>query len=83
MDILLSDRSIGISELREAPARIFQSVGARAVTVLNHNKPAGYLVSKQWMQNVMDRMADQVITQKARLALAELPKARKIAITAL
>ena len=43
MDKLFSGRSIGISELREAPGRAFAQAGDEAVVVLNHNQPAGYI----------------------------------------
>ena len=38
-------RSIGISALRRAPSRAFEQAGDEAVVVLNHNRPAGYIVS--------------------------------------
>ena len=45
MDNVLTTRSIGISELRESPAKAFEQAGDEAVVVLNHNKPAGYILS--------------------------------------
>ena len=45
MGTMLTAQSIGISELRESPARAFEQAGDSAVVVLNHNRPAGYIVS--------------------------------------
>ena len=69
---------MGISELREAPARVFERAGDEALVVLNHNKPAGYIVSTAWMQRVLDQLADRVVSDKAVARLGELDRARLI-----
>ena len=56
MDHLLAFHSIGISDLREAPARAFEQAGDEAVVVLNHNRPAGYIVSQALMSRIMDQL---------------------------
>ena len=78
MDTILSLHSIGISDLREAPARAFEQAGDEAVVVLNHNRPAGYIVSSALMARIMDQLADRVITEKAASRIATLHEARKI-----
>lgn len=78
MDALLSRHSIGISDLREAPARAFEQAGDEAVVVLNHNRPAGYIVSNRLMAHILDQLADRVITDKARQRSNNLDTARKI-----
>ena len=83
MDTLFSLHSIGISDLREAPARAFEQAGDEAVVVLNHNRPAGYIVSSALMARIMDQLADQVITEKASIRMATLGKARKITLNEL
>ena len=76
MDVLLAKTSIGISELREAPARVFEQAGDEALVVLNHNKPAGYIVSTVWMGRVLDALADRVVADKAIKRLGTLKSAR-------
>ena len=76
MDVLLAKTSIGISELREAPARVFEQAGDEALVVLNHNKPAGYIVSTVWMGRVLDALADRVVADKALKRLGTLKSAR-------
>ena len=76
MDALLAKTSIGISELREAPARVFEQAGDEALVVLNHNKPAGYIVSTVWMGRVLDALADRVVADKAIERLGTLKNAR-------
>ena len=80
MDAILSLRSIGISDLREAPARAFAQAGDEAVVVLNHNRPAGYIVSSALMARIMDQLADRVITEKVISRTATLSKARRITL---
>lgn len=80
MDTILSLHSIGISDLREAPARAFEQAGDEAVVVLNHNRPAGYIVSSALMARIMDQLADRVITEKASGRMATLGEARKITL---
>ena len=78
MDALLARSSVGISELREAPARVFEQAGDEALVVLNHNKPAGYIVSTAWMERVLEQLADRVVASKAVARLGSLEKARAI-----
>ena len=80
MDTILSLHSIGISDLRDAPARAFEQAGDEAVVVLNHNRPAGYIVSSRLMARIMDQLADRVFIEKVRTRVASLDKARKITL---
>jgi antitoxin StbD len=80
MDALLTARSIGISDLREAPARAFEQAGDTAVVVLNHNRPAGYIVSTRLMAALLDQAADRVIAAKATARVTTVKSARKITL---
>lgn len=80
MDTVLSYRSIGISDLREAPAKAFAEANDEAVVVLNHNRPAGYIVGEKLMAHILDQQADRAVTEKARQRLATLDQARKITL---
>ena len=80
MDNLFSSHSIGISDLREAPARAFEEAGDDAVVVLNHNRPAGYILSNQLMARILDQLADRAVGDKALARLATIKSARKISL---
>lgn len=80
MDTVLSTRSIGISELREAPAKAFELAGDEAVMVLNHNKPAGYILSPRLMAAFLDAVADRAVTLKAAQRVTGLGRARRISV---
>ena len=78
MDSILSTHSIGISDLREAPARAFEQAGDAAIAVLNHNRPAGYIVSPALMLRIMDQLADRAVADKAHQRMVTINSARKI-----
>ena len=80
MDTLLSTRSIGISDLRESPARAFEQADETAVVVLNHNRPAGYILSTRLMEALLDQAADRLITSKAAARVASVKRARNITL---
>ena len=80
MDPIYSFHSIGISDLREAPARAFEQAGDEAVVVLNHNRPAGYIVSPALMSRIIDQLADRAVTEKARSRVASIASARRITL---
>lgn len=80
MDTLLTSRSIGISDLREAPAKAFEQASDEAVVVLNHNRPAGYIVSTRLMSHILDQLADRAVTHKAQQRVSSLQTARRISI---
>lgn len=80
MDNLLSAHSIGISDLREAPARAFEQAGDDAVVVLNHNRPAGYILSNRLMARILDQLADRAVGNKALGRMASIKTARKISL---
>lgn len=44
MEQLLANRSVSINELKHSPGAIIEQAGDEAVAVLNHNRPAAYLV---------------------------------------
>jgi antitoxin StbD len=80
MDVLLASHSIGISDLREAPARAFEQANDHAVVVLNHNKPAGYIVSEKWMARMLDQMADMALMVKVDARMPNLHQARVVSL---
>ncbi len=44
MEHLLATRSVSITELKRSPSAIIEQAGDEAVAVLNHNRPAAYLI---------------------------------------
>ncbi len=80
MDMIFAERTIGVTELREFPSRVLKQAeeSDEAVAILNHNKPAGYIVSPRMMQAMLDAIADRVADDRARSRLPALDLARRI-----
>ncbi len=67
MEQLLATRSISISELKRSPSTAFAQSNHAPIAVLNHNKPAAYIVTPQFYQRLLARFEESEI----RLAIAE------------
>lgn len=83
MDTIFTTQSVGISDLREAPARIFEQANENAIVVLNHNRPAGYIVSNLMMENIYEQLADRAILLKAKSRLETISDSRRITLAEL
>jgi antitoxin StbD len=72
--------TIGVTELRESPTRILKRAEEedQAVAILNHNKPAGYIVSPKMMEALLDSIADRIAENRAKTRLATINKARRV-----
>ncbi len=44
MESVLARRSVSITELKRSPSAVIDEAGSETVAVLNHNRPAAYLV---------------------------------------
>lgn len=82
MDTIHAGITIGVTELRESPTRILKRAEDedQAVAILNHNKPAGYIISPKMMEAMLDSIADRIAENRAKERLDTLGKARKIKI---
>lgn len=45
MEQVLAARSVSITELKRSPSAVLEQAGSEPVAVLNHNRPAAYLLS--------------------------------------
>jgi antitoxin StbD len=80
MDTIHAKIAIGVSELRVSPARILKRAEDedQAVAILNHNKPAGYIISPRLMEAMLDSIADSIAENRAKTRLSTMDKAHKI-----
>ncbi|GLR62637.1 type I toxin-antitoxin system antitoxin YafN [Marinospirillum insulare] len=53
-NLILAEKSVSISALRSNPAQYFVN---EPVAVLNHNKPAGYLVGAALFEEMVNRLS--------------------------
>lgn len=82
MDAIFAEHTIGVTELRESPSRVLKQAedSDSAVAILNHNKPAGYIVSPRMMEVMLDAIADRIAEDRAKVRLASLSQARKVTL---
>jgi antitoxin StbD len=82
MNAIHAGITIGVAELRASPTRILKRAEDedQAVAILNHNKPAGYIVSPKLMDAMLDAIADRVAENRARERLPTLNHARRVTL---
>jgi len=71
---ILADCSASISELKKNPTALLNEADGSAIAILNHNKPAAYLVpadTYEWMMDVMDDYELGKIVEKRRANLTQ------------
>ncbi len=69
MELLYTNASVSISELKKNPSAVIDQADGFPVAVLNHNKPAAYLVPAAAFEAMMERLDD--------IELAKLVKERE------
>lgn len=82
MNAIHAGITIGVTELRDSPTRILKLAEDedQAVAILNHNKPAGYIVSPRMMEAMLDSVADRIAENRAKARIGTLSKARRITL---
>ena len=56
MEQLLASRSVSITELKRSPSTVIELAGSEAVAILNHNRPAAYLLPHAAYQALLERL---------------------------
>ena len=70
MEPIYADLSISMSEFKKNPAQVLRSAGERPVAVLNHNRPAFYMITPSVFEALIDHAEDRALTNIARQRLA-------------
>lgn len=55
---VLADFSVSISELKKNPSALLEQASGSPIAVLNHNKPAAYLIPAATYEAIMDVIED-------------------------
>jgi antitoxin StbD len=60
--------TVSMTDLRRNPSGVLEVAGDNPVAVLNHNKPAAYLLSARAYEALLDKLDDAALTRvvKAR-----------------
>ncbi len=70
MEAIYADLSISMSEFKKNPSQILRSAGERPVAVLNHNRPAFYMITPGVYEALIEQAEDRALTLIARNRLA-------------
>jgi len=60
---VLADCSASISELKKNPTALLNEADGAAIAILNHNKPAAYLVPAETYEWLMDALDDHELAK--------------------
>ena len=65
---ILAKTTVSMTDLRRNPSGVLEVAGDQAIAVLNHNKPAAYLLSARAYEALLDKLDDAALTEvvKAR-----------------
>lgn len=77
---ILAGYSVSISELKKNPSAILQEAGGVPVAILNHNKPAAYLLSAETYENLMALMEDYELAKLVDARLKDKDQAIEVCI---
>lgn len=58
METVLASRSISISDFKKNPTKAVREAGSHPVAVLNHNRPAFYLVEPKLFEALVEHLED-------------------------
>jgi antitoxin StbD len=60
MEQVLTSRSVSITELKRSPSAVLAQAGSEAVAVLNHNRPAAYLLPPHVYEAILERLSAEL-----------------------
>jgi antitoxin StbD len=80
MNVIYADLSISMSSFKKNPAEVLRNAGEKPVAVLNHNRPAFYMVTPRLFEAIIEEMGDRDLVDLARKRLARKDTAIKVDI---
>lgn len=78
MDTIYADYTISMSEFKKNPAQVLRAAGEKPVAVLNHNRPAFYMVTPKLFEALVEELADRDLVELARQRLALVDQAIEV-----
>jgi antitoxin StbD len=78
MDTIFADLSVSMSEFKRNPAQVLRTAGEKPVAVLNHNRPAFYMISPKLFEALVEELADRELVNLARQRLLEKDSAVEV-----
>ena len=60
---VLADLSVSISELKKNPSALLSQASGSPIAVLNHNKPAAYLIPAETYEALLEMIEDYELSR--------------------
>ena len=80
MEANFADYSISMSEFKKNPAQVLRTAGEKPVAVLNHNRPAFYMVTPKLFEALVEDLADLDLIEVVRQRLTRKNSAIEVDI---
>lgn len=80
MDAIYADYTISMSEFKRNPAQVLRTAGDKPVAVLNHNRPAFYMITPKLFEALLEDAADRDLVELVRSRLADEDQAIEVDI---
>ncbi|MGK2952130.1 MAG: type II toxin-antitoxin system prevent-host-death family antitoxin [Thiobacillus sp.] len=80
MDAIYADYSISMTEFKKNPAQVLRTAGEKPVAVLNHNRPAFYMLTPKLFEALVEELSDRYLVELARQRLARKDTATEVDI---
>jgi antitoxin StbD len=80
MDAIYADYSISMTEFKKNPAQVLRTAGEKPVAVLNHNRPAFYMLTPKLFEALVEELSDRYLVELARQRLARKDTAIEVDI---
>ncbi len=80
MKPIFASLSASLSELKKNPVALLEAAEGSPVAILNHNKPAAYLIPAEAFELLMEQLEDSQLGIIVRRRQKEKPYAVEVAI---
>lgn len=80
MHQVLADYSVSISELKKNPSALLAQASGSPIAVLNHNKPAAYLIPAATYESLMDMIDDFELAKLVEERLKDKSQAIEVSL---
>lgn len=80
MDAIYADYSISMTEFKKNPAQVLRVAGEKPVAVLNHNRPAFYMITPKLFEALVEELSDRQLAELVRQRLARKDTAVEVDI---
>jgi antitoxin StbD len=77
---VLADFSVSISELKKNPSSLLLQANGSPIAVLNHNKPAAYLIPADTYEALMDMIEDYELAKLVEERLGDKGQAVSVSL---